>query len=84
MIQEEVPAGDDEAAFAELDAKRLLGSKGAFAKALGRTPDVTRVARNLRLEELHSDVHGLLGRLRQRAGLASVDVVVRNQVDFSA
>jgi hypothetical protein len=77
ILRDEVPDGSDEALSQELHAKRLLGAKGPFARALGRTPDLGRVARNLRLEELHPDVVELLGKLRRGLGINHVDVIHR-------
>ena len=56
-------AGDADA-WRKLDAKRLLGERGAFSEMLGRSMPLARVARATRLEELHADVLALFERLQ--------------------
>ena len=69
LLVEHVPAADDPA-WRTLDAKRLLGKKGPFAKELGVAFAPGRVARAMRPDELHDDVHRLLGRLAQGLGFS--------------
>jgi hypothetical protein len=55
-LESELPAPEDEARWQGLDAKRRLATHGA------RFP-WGRLARSLRDDELHADVHAFLGRL---------------------
>ncbi len=55
-------AGDDEA-LRNLDAKRLLARKGELAIDLGCEIPIDRLARSLRMQELHNDVHSLFRSL---------------------
>ena len=64
LLGEHLPADDDEAAFGNVDAKRLLGPKGVLPRALGRPIPLSGVARATRESELHPDVHELFDRLR--------------------
>jgi hypothetical protein len=71
-----LPDPTDEVALGEFDAKRLLGRNGALAQAVGSiTPG--RIARTMRPEEFHPDVHALLSRLREAFGMAGPLVAVR-------
>ncbi len=70
LIEHHVPAADDEAACSSLDAKRLLGTKGALARELGQVVSPAAVARSMLSEELHADVITLLDRIRAALGLA--------------
>jgi len=58
-----VPAPGDAEAWRRLDAKRLLGERGAFSQTVGRSLPLARVARATRLDELHGDVRSLFERL---------------------
>lgn len=71
LIEHHVPPASDEAACSGLDAKRLLGTKGALARALGHVVSPAAVARSMRSEELHADVIGLLERIRGALGLGA-------------
>jgi hypothetical protein len=68
-LREHLPRRDDEEALGSLDAKRLLSPTGALSRALGARLSVGRVARALRSEELHPDVHTLLERLADGVGV---------------
>lgn len=68
-FERELPAPDDEEAFAELDAKGLFVHHGALQRLLGRPVRPAHVARAMRRDELHGDVHALLERLRAGLGL---------------
>lgn len=70
LFQRHVPGPDDELGLRELDAKRLLGEGGPFARALGGAPAPGRIARAMVFREIHPEVHGLLGRLRELAAAA--------------
>jgi hypothetical protein len=75
LLRDEIP--EDEAAFQELHAKQLLGNKGPFARALGRAPDLRRVARTMRSDDLHADIQTLFGILREGLGLMAPVVTYR-------
>lgn len=64
LIGQHLPAAGDDSALAQLDAKRLLASRGPLANALGTPLSPARIARNMRPQELHADVHALLDRVR--------------------
>jgi hypothetical protein len=73
-----LPDPADEAALGEFDAKRLLSPNGDLAQAVGRiTPG--RIARMMRPEEFHPDVHALLSRLQEGFGMAPPWVAVRGE-----
>ena len=63
-----LPGADDEAALADVDAKRLLARHGPLEQLLGPLPP-SRIARAMRPEELHADVWDLLERVREGLGL---------------
>ena len=67
-LRELLPAPEDEAALADLDAKRLLARHGPLDRLLGPLPP-SRVARAMRADELHADVRDLLDRVRAGLGL---------------
>ncbi len=73
-LRELLPPADDEAALADLDAKRLLARHGPLDQLLGSLPP-SRIARAMRAEELHPDVRDLLDRVR--AGLGLPEAVLR-------
>jgi hypothetical protein len=64
VLGEHLPAPCDEAAFRNVNAKRLLGPKGILPRALGRPIPLSGVARATRESELHPDVHELFVRLQ--------------------
>ena len=64
VLREHLPPAAGEQVFRDVDAKRLLGPKGALARALGRPLPLSRIARLTREAELHADVHALFARLR--------------------
>ena len=66
ILRQHLPEAADEGALRELDAKRLLSESGPIARGLGRPLALGRIARAMRAEELHGDVSGLLGRLREK------------------
>jgi hypothetical protein len=73
----ELPAPDDERGWRELDAKRRLGANGQ------RFP-WGRVARAMRDDELHRDVHEFLARLAALFGVAIAPRVVHSGTESSA
>lgn len=68
-FERELPAPDDEEAFAELDAKALFAHHGGVQQLLGRPVRPAQVARAMRRDELHADVHALLERLHAVLGI---------------
>ncbi len=78
LIEEEVP--ESEAELRTIHAKRLLGAKGPFAKALGRTPDLRRVARCMRSDDLHTDIQALFSMVREGIGLQAPAVSYKQSV----
>jgi hypothetical protein len=70
MFEVELPADGDEGAWCALDAKRMLGPKGALPRLLGRPLPLARIARVTREGELHADVHALFDRLRRELGVS--------------
>ena len=75
VLRHHVPASEDDPAWRDLDAKRILGARGLLARALGIPVSLPRIARAMRANELHRDVHALLARLEREHGVAGVDVV---------
>jgi hypothetical protein len=69
-IDAALPASVDEAAYGQIDAKRLLGPNGEWPRVVGQPIAVQRVARATRVEELHPDVHRLFDRLREGLGIS--------------
>jgi hypothetical protein len=65
-LGEHLPDPADESAYRQIDAKRLIGPRGALARALDRRLPLQAIARATRDEELHSDVHALFDLLRAR------------------
>jgi hypothetical protein len=77
-LRDLLPDPTDEVALGGFDAKRLLSRNGALAQAVGSiTPG--RIARTMRPEEFHPDVHALLSRLREAFGMASPLVAARGE-----
>lgn len=56
----------DDAALRNFNAKRLLAHKGELASELGCEIPIERLARSLRVQELHEDVHNLFRTLETR------------------
>jgi hypothetical protein len=79
LLDEELPDPRDEDALASFDAKGFLGRKGPLARLLGRPLAPGGIARAMRLEELHGEVHALLDALAAGLGVvrSEVSVVVR-------
>jgi len=69
-IDAALPGSVDEAAYGQIDAKRLLGPNGALPRVVGEPISVERVARATRAEELHADVHRLFDRMREELGIS--------------
>lgn len=68
-IDAALPGSVDEAAYGQIDAKRLFGPNGALPRVVGQPISVQRVARATRAEELHPDVHRLFDRMREGLGV---------------
>jgi hypothetical protein len=69
LLREYVPDACDEVSVAEVDAKRLLTSRGPIARKLGCTLSPAGIARCMRRDEIHSDVLDLFERVRDGVGL---------------
>ena len=69
-IDAALPGSADEAAYGQIDAKRLLGPNGDLPRVVGQPISVQRVARATRVDELHPDVHRLFDRLREGLGIS--------------
>jgi hypothetical protein len=69
ILRDHLPDSDDEDAFKLIDAKRLLAPTGRLSQALGFPLSVGRVARALRQDELHHDVHSLFDLLGRGLGI---------------
>jgi hypothetical protein len=67
-IDAALPGSVDEAAYGQIDAKRLFD--GALPRVVGQPISVQRVARATREEELHPDVHRLFDRMREGLGVS--------------
>lgn len=72
VLREHLPDPEDEDALRVMDAKRLLGPKGPFARFLGRPVSVGQIARVMRSEELGREVVALLERLEAGLGVTEV------------
>jgi hypothetical protein len=77
VLREHLPDDGGEDAYRDVDAKRLLGPKGALAQVLGQPLPLSRIARATRETELHTDVHALFDRLRAGLGVAAPPQVLR-------
>jgi hypothetical protein len=69
-IDAALPGSVDEAAYGQIDAKRLFGPNGELPRIVGQPISVQRVARATRIDELHPDVHRLFDRMREGLGVA--------------
>jgi hypothetical protein len=80
VVREMVPDAADTAAWAGVDAKRLLSPRGPIAESLGKPVSPGRVARAMRHSELHPDILDLLGRVGVALGRPpAVAVVARRR-----
>ena len=68
LLRDLIPDAGDEAAFQDVDAKRLLSEHGPLRAgmdaAISSNLKPGRIARRMRAAELHDDVRGLLARLQ--------------------
>jgi hypothetical protein len=69
LLEDHLPDPGDEDAHRQLNAKRLLGSKGPLARRLGQDLSPGGIARCMRADELHVDVIELYARIREGLGL---------------
>lgn len=78
LIEGHLPPAGDEEACRRVDAKRLLGKNGPFARESGSEISPAAIARCMRTDEFHSDVLRLYSRIREGLGLTEpVPEVVR-------
>ncbi len=68
LLAELLPEEDDERVHRALNAKRILGSKGPIARALGTAPSPSEIARVMRRDELHADVVSVCEHIRRGLG----------------
>lgn len=69
VLREHIPGPCLEASAADVDAKRLLASRGPIAREFGCALSPAGIARCMRRDELHSDVLDLFERVRDGVGL---------------
>ncbi len=74
VIETSLPASDNEPAFRELDAKRVLGARGPIADILGRPLRPREIVRNMSPLDIHHDVKEVLTRVRDH-----IEVPMRRQ-----
>jgi hypothetical protein len=80
LLRQHLPSQASETTLRDFDAKRLLAESGPIARGLGQRLAPGRIARAMRPEELHADVSGLLGRLRE--ALLAPEAVVTSATAF--
>lgn len=68
LIEDCLPPLDDEEACGAANAKKILGSKGEFARSADGRFSPETVARCMRVEEFHPDIFSLYDRIRSAAG----------------
>ncbi|MDP6980309.1 MAG: hypothetical protein QF570_17195 [Myxococcota bacterium] len=73
VIELQLPACDNEPAFRDLDAKRVLGARGPIADVLGRPLRPREIVRNMSPLDIHHDVKEVLTRVRDH-----IEVPARN------
>jgi hypothetical protein len=76
-LREILPDPGDEPALRSLDAKQVLGPKGPLARLLGRPVEASLVARAMRVEEFHPEIHSLFDRIRVGLAFSETTVEVR-------
>jgi hypothetical protein len=75
LLRKHIPPRGDDAAWQDLDAKRLLGRSGPLARSFGGPVPLARVARATRESELHEDVHACFSEFRRALGVVEATVV---------
>ncbi|HIG72617.1 MAG TPA: hypothetical protein EYG46_07370 [Myxococcales bacterium] len=68
ILASTLPDNGDEAAFASLNAKRLLSARGPIADYLGRPLRAREIVRNMSPVDIHDDVKAVLTRVRDYVG----------------
>jgi hypothetical protein len=78
-IRKPAKAGTEIRAHRSLHAKRILGAGGLLSEALGAELRAGDIARAMRVEDLHGDVHDLFDRIGTLSGVAvrGPEVVIR-------
>jgi hypothetical protein len=76
LLRSHLPEHTDEAALRTVDAKRLLDRNGPLVRGLPRPLAPGRIARAMRQEDFHPEIHGLLGEIRLGLGLDEPELVV--------
>jgi hypothetical protein len=84
LIDDHLPSPHDEEACRTINAKHLLGHKGALARSFGGQIAPGEIARCMRADELHPDVLDLYARIRSALELSEppVEVVRRTQQEI--
>jgi hypothetical protein len=54
----------------------VLGPKGPLARLLGRPVEASHVARAMRVEEFHPEIHALFARIRDGLAWSEAEVEV--------
>jgi hypothetical protein len=78
--RKQVPDGVGASARDSLHAKRVLGAGGSLSEALGVELRAGDIARAMRTEDLHGDVHHLFDRIGTLSGVSprDLEVVIRS------
>jgi hypothetical protein len=79
LLEAELPEPGDERALLSFDAKRFLGPKGPLARFLGRALAAGGIARAMRAEEIHGEVHALCERIAAGLGVREPEVEVQSR-----
>jgi hypothetical protein len=77
--RKQVSDGAGASAGDSLHAKRVLGAGGSLSEALGVELRAGDIARSMRTEDLHGDVHDLFDRIGTLSGVSprDLEVVIR-------
>ena len=76
LLREHLPEPTDEGALRTIDAKRLLDRNGPLVRGLPRPIAPGRIARAMRLEDFHPEIHRLLAEIRAGLGVEGAETVV--------
>lgn len=74
LLREHLPA--EEAALRTIDAKRLLDRNGSLVRNLPRPLAPGRIARAMRPDEFHPEIHALLAQIQAGLGQEAAETVV--------
>lgn len=79
VLADQASQGTAASGAGAIHAKRLLGAGGSLSEALGVELRAGEIARAMRREELHDDVHSLFAQIGRLSGLAPAgpEVVIR-------